>query len=93
MMLSNRNNSSTSKEKLLRALQTYSFMVYDTLLYLDAYPDNKEALNNYNKYKKLEMRAKMEYESKYGPITAPSEANSWQWTEGPWPWQVDKEVR
>ena len=92
-MLSNRNNSTTSKEKLLRALQTYSFMVYDTLLYLDAYPNSQEALNNYNKYKKLEMRAKMEYESKYGPITIPNEANGWQWTDGPWPWQVDKEVR
>ena len=87
-MLINRNNS---RQRMLRTLQTYSFMVYDTLLYLDAYPDSKEALMNYNKYKKLEARAKMEYEAKYGPITAPLECDSWGWTNGPWPWQTDKE--
>lgn len=90
MMLSNRSNS---KERMLRAIQAYSFMVYDTLLYLDAYPNSKEALSNYNKYKKLEARAKMEYEAKYGPITAPQEATSWQWADGPWPWQAEKEGR
>lgn len=88
MMTVNRNNL---KQKMLRTLQTYSFMVYDTLLYLDAYPNSKEALNAYNKYKKLEARAKMEYESKFGPITLPQECGSWEWTNGPWPWQIDRE--
>ena len=87
-MLINRNSS---RQKMLKTVQAYSFMVYDTLLYLDAYPNSKEALMNYNKYKKLEARAKMEYEVKYGPITAPTECDSWQWTNGPWPWQAEKE--
>ena len=87
-MLGNRNNS---RQKMLKALQTYSFVVYDTQLYLDAYPDCKEALMNYNKYRTLEARARIDYESKYGPIVAPFECNSWQWTSGPWPWQIDKE--
>lgn len=80
-----------NKERALRQLQIYSFMVYDTLLYLDAYPDSKEALNAYNKYKALEAKAMAEYESKYGPVTMPTNADSWQWTNGPWPWQIDKE--
>lgn len=80
-----------NKEKALRQLQIYAFMVYDTLLYLDAYPDSREALNAYNKYKALEGKAKAEFESKYGPITAPMSATSWEWTNGPWPWQNDKE--
>ena len=82
-----------NKERAQRQLQTYSFMVYDTLLYLDAYPDSKEALNAYNKYKALEANAMAEYESKYGPVTLPMNANSWEWTNGPWPWQIDKEGR
>ena len=84
-------NNTLSREKLMRQIQMYSFAVYDALLYLDAYPDSKEALMNYNKYKKLEARARMEYEAKYGPITAPTECDSWQWTNGPWPWQAEKE--
>ena len=88
-MISNKNN----KERLLRALDAYSFMVYETLLYLDAYPNSREALECYNKYRRLESRARQEYESKYGPLTPPEEATSWEWTNGPWPWQIDKEER
>ncbi|MBQ8546587.1 MAG: spore coat protein CotJB [Clostridia bacterium] len=87
MLIDNGRN----RERLLRQLQIYSFMVYDTLLYLDAYPDSKEALQTYNKYKSLESKAMAEYESKYGPVTAPQVTDSWEWTQGPWPWQLDKE--
>ena len=87
-MLMNRNNT---KERLLRSLDAYSFMVYEALLYLDAYPNCAEALECYNRYKRLEDRTRKEYELKYGPLVAPSEATSWQWTNGPWPWQIDKE--
>lgn len=82
-------NMNHSRERLMKAYQAYSFAVYDTLLYLDAYPDNKEALENYNKYQKMASKAKAEYEMKFGPVTAPIEANSWQWANSPWPWQIE----
>lgn len=89
-MLTNRNNT---KMRLLHTLDAYAFMAHESLLYLDAYPNSREALECYNKYKKLEARARSEYESKYGPILAPTEASSWQWTKGPWPWQNDREEK
>ena len=79
--------SNNSKEKMLRQLQAYDFALYDTILYLDAYPDSKEALSTYNKYSRLAKRTRDEYEARFGPLTAPQEANSWNWTKGPWPWQ------
>ncbi len=85
-MLNDRNNS---REKMLRAVQTYGFCVYDALLYLDAYPNCKEALDYYNKYKRLECKARADYEQKYGPLTVPMEAHEWNWTNGPWPWQLE----
>lgn len=78
-----------SREKLMNEIQAYSFAVYDTLLYLDAYPDCKEALEFYNKNLRLMARAKAEYEQKYGPITMPIDGSCWQWTNDPWPWQID----
>ena len=81
--------SNYSREKLMKAYQAYSFAAYDTLLYLDAYPNSKEALESYNKYQRLAMKAKAEYESKFGHVTAPNDANSWDWTNGPWPWQIE----
>ena len=89
-MFNSRNNT---RECLLRAISVYSFMAYEAMLYLDAYPDCKEAIDCYNKYKRLENRTVMEYESKFGPLTAPNEASSWEWTNGPWPWQTEKEGR
>lgn len=77
-----------SKDKLMRAYQAYSFAAYDALLYLDAYPDCREALEHYNKYQALAAKAKAEYEAKYGHVTAPINANGWQWTDSPWPWQM-----
>ena len=82
-------NNCNSKERLLKAYQAYSFAMYDSLLYLDAYPNCKEALESYNKYQRMSMRAKADYEAKFGPITAPMEATEWQWTQSPWPWQIE----
>ncbi len=84
-------NRESTRERLMRTISAYSFMAYEALLYLDAYPSSREALECYNKYKRLENQARKEYEARYGWITAPSEAASWEWTNGPWPWQIDKE--
>ena len=78
------------KERLMRQIQAYDFALYDTILYLDAYPDSKEAKCYYNKYSKLSQRARQEYEQKYGPISQPLEVDNWQWTNGPWPWQNEE---
>jgi spore coat protein JB len=82
------NNQNNQRERLMKQMQIYSFALYETQLYLDAYPDSREALMAYNKYSKLAARAKMEYEQKFGPVTPPNEASSWTWTQGPWPWQL-----
>ncbi len=79
-----------SREQLLKKIQAYDFAVYDTLLYLDAYPNSREAQGFYNKCKKLGLKARQEYEQKYGPLTMPEEIDNWQWTNGPWPWQLEE---
>jgi len=83
-------SNNDSRQRLMKQIQAYGFAAYDTHLYLDAYPDSKEALNAYNKYKKLEKRAIAEYEQKFGQITPPTEATSWSWVDAPWPWQLDE---
>lgn len=81
--------NNNTRERLMKAYQAYSFAAYDALLYLDAYPNSREALDCYNKYQKLARQTKAEYEGKYGLITAPNDANSWQWTDSPWPWHIE----
>ncbi|MBO5109313.1 MAG: spore coat protein CotJB [Clostridia bacterium] len=81
------------RDTLMRKVQMYSFAVYDAMLYLDSHPDSRCALDYYNKNKKLERQAVEEYERHFGPLTAPMDADSWQWTKGPWPWQCENDWR
>lgn len=82
-------NNCNLKDRLLKAYQAYSFAAYDTLLYLDAYPECREAMESYNKYQRMAAKAKAEYEAKFGPVTVPVEAGEWHWANSPWPWQIE----
>lgn len=82
-------NNSNLRERLMKAYQAYSFAAYDTLLYLDAYPNCKEAMESYNKYQKMAEKAKAEYEAKFGPVTATNGITEWDWVKAPWPWQTE----
>ena len=46
------------REKLLRQIREYSFAMLDAALYLDAYPDNAEALAYYENYRDLLKQSK-----------------------------------
>ena len=81
------------RDAMMRKIQMYSFAAYDALLYLDSHPDSRCALDYYNKNKMLERQATEEYERHFGPVTTPMEADSWQWTKGPWPWQCENDWR
>ncbi|MBQ9744037.1 MAG: spore coat protein CotJB [Clostridia bacterium] len=76
-----------NREKLMKQIQAYSFAAHDAMLYLDSHPTSKCALDYYNKHKALAMKATREYEARFGPLTLPFDACSWEWTKGPWPWQ------
>lgn len=82
-----------NREKMMKQIQAYSFAAHEALLYLDSHPNSKCALDYYNKHMALASKVTREYESHFGPISAPGEAHSWEWTKGPWPWQNDKEWR
>jgi spore coat protein JB len=82
-----------NRDKMMKQIQAYSFACYDALLYLDSHPQSKCAMEYYNKHKALEKKAMYEYEKHFGPVTAPTEAYSWEWTKGPWPWQNENDCK
>ncbi len=81
----------TERNKLMKAIQTYSFLLTDVCMYLDAYPDNKNALEYYDKYRKMFEETVSEYEKKYGPVTplGVNIENGWTWIEDSWPWEYN----
>ena len=82
--------ANNEKEDLLLQIDEQRFAMIEMNLYLDLYPNNKEALNRFNTYLKKEKELVTLYESKYGPLTtsSPVQTNNWTWDNSPWPWEV-----
>ena len=84
-------NNVTQRKNLLNILRAIDFAIYDTVLYLDAYPDSREALCYYNNLIEDRAIVRTEYQKKFGPLTAFENqcATEWQWVNDPWPWEAD----
>ena len=77
------------REALMRKVQVFAFCEYDAMLYLDTHPDCKEGLAYFQNMNMQKQTAINEYENKYGPLSAQGNLSlqTWNWAEGPWPWQ------
>ena len=88
-MMMNRRTANNG-EALLERLRQVDFALYETVLYLDAYPNCRKALAHYHTL--LEMRKKLtaEYEAAHGPLNCfgNESRESWDWTATPWPWEI-----
>ena len=75
----------------LTELQTMAFILQELALYLDTHKDDAEALELYRNLQKMNQKAKMVYEEKYGPLTHLAHSNGeYNWLNGPWPWEYMK---
>ena len=74
---------------LSRRLQAIDFALQDTVLYLDAYPDDADALDYYHSL--LGARAGiLASRPKNLPLTAYDNTGAtWDWINSPWPWEID----
>ena len=79
------------RNAMLKNVVVHGFALHDAALFLDNHPDCPKALAYYHKQQKAADQARTEYTAKYGPLTADSSINNgrWDWTDGPWPWEVD----
>lgn len=78
------------QEEFLNEIRRYQFYAVELNLYLDNFPDNRQALFHYKKISaKLDFLIK-KYEEKFGPLRNFGDAereNSASWTRCPWPWE------
>lgn len=80
------------RRKLLMFITEVSFAIDDSVLYLDTHPEDKDALEYYETYKKLRKQALAEYTKLYGPLLNEdvNSCNYWAWVKDPWPWEVQE---
>ena len=82
----------STKEEMLFNINEMSFYSHDLNLYLDNYPNDKNALDLYKKYSNMTNALIKEYESKYGPIEVSGSSSNipFNWVSS-FPWE-DKNV-
>lgn len=76
--------------ELLTQIDSLCFACIDLNLYLDIFPDDREVLDLFNRYRKEKIELTRQYEMKFGPLTTDSEALQtfpWDWIGQPWPWE------
>ncbi len=80
------------REDMLLQIMEYTFAMIDIQLYLDMYPNDRDALKLFNAYLNNKKNLTNMFEEKYGPLTIDSDnqKNNWTWNNSPWPWEVQK---
>ena len=79
-----------SRYNLLNTIKKYQFYTIDLNLYLDNFPYDEEAIEDYKLISKKLNSLIYEYECKYGPLTNFGTAfknNPEKWVNQPWPWE------
>ena len=85
----NQQNNFQRPGDLLNRIRTVDFALVETILYLDAYPENRQALNFYHALNNERRRLTEQYEKTVGPLTATANRSTteWDWVQSPWPWE------
>ncbi|MBO5006568.1 MAG: spore coat protein CotJB [Clostridia bacterium] len=83
--------NSYEKDKLLKKIQEEDFALYETVLFLDAHPNDSAALAYYKQRKETLEKCKHEYQQKFGPLTiyGNEDCSHWNWVNKPWPWEKE----
>lgn len=76
--------------EMLTNIDSLGFAMVDLNLYLDVFPDDRNALDLFNKYREQKEKLLAQYENKFGPMVITSDALNmypWAWDNKPWPWE------
>lgn len=79
-----------SENPLLVEIMKYIFYAVELNLYLDNFPNNTEATEDYRNISAKLDELVRKYEKQYGPLTnfgSASYENPKAWVNCPWPWE------
>lgn len=73
----------------LSELQALGFAIQELALYLDTHRDDREALELYQQYQQKYADCMAQNEKTLSPINhqTPTDSDTYQWLDDPWPWE------
>ena len=87
----NNNHDGNHCRTVMNRLRAVDFALTETVLYLDAYPENRQALEYYHSLLEQREECMAIYQKSCGPLSMYGNTShtSWDWVAGPWPWEPD----
>jgi len=84
-------NSNNNCFALKERFRQVDFAITETVLYLDAYPECKKALEYYHRLIDEREQLKTAINNQCGPVTHFDNISteSWSWISSPWPWKYE----
>lgn len=84
---------SKEAKQLIAKLQAVDFSMVETVLYLDVYPHCQKAMSYYRELL-CEREKLLEKLKEVGvPLNNMSAtADNWNWTDAPWPWELEANI-
>jgi len=82
---------SGERDEMMLNIGQMAFASHELNLYLDNYPNDREALNLFTRYRKMTNELIKDYERRYGPLTVSGDWNSnipFKWESDKWPWEM-----
>lgn len=75
--------------RMLKDIGIVSFVLVELTQYLDTHPFDKQAMEYFNHYARIEKQMKQDFAAKYYPLTAAcsTDQKEWSWTLAPMPWE------
>ena len=78
----------TCNDRLLQNVYETGFAMDEATLYLDTHPKCPMAMQYFQNARRMNEQAIRAYEKENGPLLiANAEADTWNWIQGPWPWE------
>ena len=81
----------SEQEKLMRKIGSYQFSMWELHIFLDTHPNDYNAAQKLEEYRRITAELTAQYEAAYGPLNLTSAtASRWAWVASPWPWEINE---
>ena len=75
--------------RLLKDISIIDFTLVELIQYLDTHPFDKQAMEYFNHYARIDNQLMKDFATRYYPLTAEhsSSTHEWSWALSPMPWE------
>ena len=83
------NMNMSEQQRMLKDISIIDFTLVDLLLYLDTHPYDKQAMEYFNHYSRINKQMSKDFSARYYPLTAEmsTDTKEWSWVLSPMPWE------